>query len=214
MKILFLSDTHKLHRKLKNLPEADLLIHGGDVSKTGEDHEVEDFIHWFARLNYKYKVFIAGNHDFYLEDESIERVQKELPPNAYYLCNSGITIEGLNIWGSPVTPTHHNWAFNRDRGKEIRRYWNMIPQNTDILITHGPPLGILDKAQRRESVGCRDLYDTIKKIKPRYHLFGHIHEEYGVVDIDGTTFVNGSLLNDESRLVNAPVLFSICHYLA
>ena len=209
MKILFLSDTHKLHRKLKNLPEADLLIHGGDVSKTGADHEVEDFIHWFARLNYKYKVFIAGNHDFYLEDESIERVQKELPPNAYYLCNSGITIEGLSIWGSPVTPTYHNWAFNRDRGKDIRRYWNMIPQNTDILITHGPPFGILDKAQRRESVGCRDLYDTIKKIKPRYHLFGHIHEEYGVVDIDGTTFINGSLLVDYSQFTNAPVLFEI-----
>ena len=209
MKILFLSDTHKLHRKLKNLPEADLLIHGGDVSKTGADHEVEDFIHWFSSLNYKYKVFIAGNHDFYLEDESIEQVQKELPPNAYYLCNSGIKIEGLSIWGSPITPTYHNWAFNRDRGKDIRRCWDMIPQNTDILITHGPPFGILDKAQRRESVGCRDLYDTIKKIKPRYHLFGHIHEEYGVVDIDGATFVNGSITSDYVQFANAPVLFEI-----
>jgi len=109
MKANYRSKVHVCRGFLKNLPEADMFIHGGDISKIGTDHEVEDFIHWFSRLNYKYKVFIAGNHDFYLEDESIHRVQKDLPPNAYYLCNSGITIEGLNIWGSPVSPTYNNW---------------------------------------------------------------------------------------------------------
>ena len=208
MKILFISDTHKLHRKLKNLPEADLLIHGGDVSQTGADHEVEDFIRWFSGLNYKHKVFIAGNHDFYLEELSVERIRKMLPENTYYLCNNGITIEGINIWGSPITPTHHNWAFNRDRGNAIRKYWKMIPQNTDILITHGPPSGILDNVQQKESVGCRDLYNVIRKVKPCYHLFGHIHEEYGTINIDNTTFINGSIMNGELP-PNSPVVFEI-----
>ena len=205
MKIVFISDTHGQHRKLKNLPKADLIIHGGDVSKLGKDHEVEDFIHWFLRLDYAHKIFIAGNHDFYFEDYSFDFIQKKLTSNCHYLCNSGVEIEGVKIWGSPVTPTFFNWAFNVDRGKAIEKYWNMIPIDTDILLTHGPVKGILDRTISDINAGCEDLLNTVKKVKPKFHLFGHIHEAYGKEKVKETTFVNGSLLNEKYELVNSPV---------
>ena len=205
MKIVFISDTHGQHRKIKNLPKADLIIHGGDVSKLGKDHEVEDFIHWFLRLDYAHKIFIAGNHDFYFEDYSPDFIQKKLTSNCHYLCNSGVEIEGVKIWGSPITPTFFNWAFNEDRGKAIEKYWNMIPIDTDILLTHGPVKGILDRTISDINAGCEDLLNTVKKVKPKFHLFGHIHEAYGKEKVKETTFVNGSLLNEKYELVNSPV---------
>ena len=205
MKIVFISDTHGQHRKIKNLPKADLIIHGGDVSKLGKDHEVEDFIHWFLRLDYAHKIFIAGNHDFYFEDYSFDFIQKKLTSNCHYLCNSGVEIEDVKIWGSPVTPTFFNWAFNVDRGKPIQKYWNMIPSNTDILVTHGPVGGILDRTTSNINAGCEDLLKTVNKVQPKFHLFGHIHEAYGKEKVKETTFVNGSLLNEKYELVNSPV---------
>jgi Icc-related predicted phosphoesterase len=209
MKILFISDTHGQHRKLKNLPQADLLIHSGDVSRRGEDHEIEDFIRWFSQLDFQYKIFIAGNHDFYFEDETVNRVQKMLPQNTYYLCDTGVTIEGISFWGSPITPTFFNWAFNRDRGKEIAKYWNKIPESTDILITHGPPFGILDQTQSGLHVGCESLLKKVKSIKPQYHLFGHIHEAYGVYESAQTTFINGSILDENYVITNQPIVLNL-----
>lgn len=209
MKILFISDTHGQHRKLKNLPQADMLIHSGDVSRRGEDHEIEDFIRWFSQLDFQYKIFIAGNHDFYFEDETVNRIQKMLPQNTYYLCDTGVTIEGLSFWGSPITPTFFNWAFNRDRGKEIAKYWAKIPEKTDILITHGPPFGILDLTQSGLNVGCENLLKKVKSIKPQYHLFGHIHEAYGVYESAQTTFINGSILDENYVIANQPIVFNL-----
>ena len=207
MKIVFISDTHGQHRKLKNLPKGDIIIHGGDVSKMGRDHEVEDFIHWFLRLDYAHKIFIAGNHDFCFEDYSMDFVQKKLTSNCHYLCNSGVEIERIKIWGTPITPTFFNWAFNEDRGKPIQKYWKKIPKNTDILITHGPPNGILDKTTSNINAGCEDLLKTVNKLKPKFHLFGHIHEAYGKETINETTFINGSLLDEKYNLVNLPMEF-------
>lgn len=205
MKIVFISDTHGQHRKLKNLPKADLIINGGDVSKLGKDHEVEDFIHWFLRLDYAHKIFIAGNHDFYFDDYSFDFIQKKLTSNCHYLCNSGVEIDWIKIWGSPVTPTFFNWAFNEDRGKAIEKYWNMIPSDIDILVTHGPVRGILDRTISNINTGCEDLLKTVKKVKPKFHLFGHIHEAYGEEKVNKTIFINGSLLNEKYELVNSPV---------
>jgi Icc-related predicted phosphoesterase len=204
MKIVFISDTHGQHRKLKNLPKGDIIIHGGDISKMGRDHEVEDFMHWFLRLDYAHKIFIAGNHDFYFEEYSMNFIQKKLTSNCHYLCNSGVEIEGIKIWGSPITPTFFNWAFNEDRGKPIQKYWKTIPQNSDILVTHGPPNGILDKTTSNINAGCEDLLKTINKLKPTFHLFGHIHEAYGKETLNETTFINGSLLDENYKFVNLP----------
>lgn len=170
MKIVFISDTHEQHDRLVNLPEADMIIHGGDITNRGKVQEVEEFIEWFASLNYKYKVFIAGNHDFYFENYAWYEIQERLPEGMYYLCNSGVEIEGIHIWGSPITPTFYNWPFLRDRGAEIMREWEKIPsENLDILITHGPPAKVLDLCANGSIVGCEDLLSKIEEIKPKYH---------------------------------------------
>ncbi|MFT3995290.1 MAG: metallophosphatase domain-containing protein [Dysgonomonas sp.] len=208
MKILFLSDTHEAHSSLAVLPKADIIIHGGDISYCGKPEAIKDFLNWFSNLeNYRYKIFIAGNHDFYFEGKQQHLIQQSLPENTFYLCDNGVTIEGIKIWGSPITPRFFNWAFNRSRGKEILKHWNRIPKDTNILVTHGPAYGILDCTKERIHAGCEDLLAVINKIKPQYHLSGHIHEGYGILKKDHTTFINGSVSNDRYEPVNQPILF-------
>lgn len=209
MKILFLSDTHGQHRKLKDLPHADLIIHGGDSTRMGKDHEAEDFMRWFTALNYEHKIFIAGNHDFFFEGETPKSINRYLGENTYYLYNSDVVIEGVKIWGSPYSPTFFNWAFNRDRGSDIAAIWNPIPSDTNILVTHSPPFGFLDEVEEGRHVGCEELLVKVKLIKPKYHLFGHIHENYGMAHTESTTYINGSLLDEHYRMTNAPVIFEV-----
>ncbi|MGL5957432.1 MAG: metallophosphatase domain-containing protein [Phocaeicola sp.] len=204
MKIIFISDTHGKHHQIE-LPEGDMIIHSGDISGRGRVNEVEDFLGWFTSLDYKYKIFIAGNHDFYFENKSQNFIQELMPKGVYYLCDSSVEIGGFRIYGSPITPFFYNWAFNRHRGNDIKRYWDVIPDGTDILITHGPAYGILDRTVGGDNVGCEELLSAIKSKKPRYHLFGHIHEGYGVFEEDGTIFINGSSLDENDLTVHAPI---------
>ncbi|MDB5012109.1 MAG: metallophosphoesterase [Daejeonella sp.] len=209
MLFLTLSDTHGKHRLLKNLPKADVIIHVGDVSRDGSERSVLDFMNWFSELDYEYKIFIAGNHDFYFEQESESYLNKTIPTNLIYLNDSGVTINGINIWGSPITPWFYDWAFNRERGTEINKHWKLIPKNTDVLITHGPPMGILDQVNVSRSVGCEDLLKRINSIKPKVHVFGHIHEAYGSENIEHTKFINASILDENYQIKNDPILFQL-----
>jgi len=206
MKITFISDTHGSHDQLK-LEPTDMLIHAGDISKLGQPEEIQKFLDWWEALPVKHKIFIGGNHDFYLE-KSPGLFRRMLSNNYVYLENREIEIEGIKIWGSPITPYFFNWAFNRQRGAEIRKYWEQIPKDIDILITHGPPLGVGDRTTRGEAVGCEDLLEIVKKIQPKYHVFGHIHEAYGVYQEEGITFVNASVLNLSYQMVNPPVIIN------
>ncbi len=205
MKIVFLSDTHQRHHDV-DIPNGDILIHAGDFSSRGTVQEVTDFLNWFSKQPHKYKIFIAGNHDFFFEREREETIRKIIPKNLIYLNDSGITIENIRIWGSPVQPEFLNWAFNRERGEEIKKHWNLIPKDTNLLITHGPPEGILDKTIRGKSVGCLDLLNRVNNIQPKIHVFGHIHEEYGVYKTANTTFINASILNERYRNTNDAVV--------
>jgi Icc-related predicted phosphoesterase len=206
MKIVCLSDTHAAHNRIQ-VPDGDILLHAGDVSRRGLEHEIIEFNEWLGTLPHKHKIMIAGNHDFMFE--KYPKPARKLITNAIYLEDEGIEIEGLSIWGSPITPWFYNWAFNRHRGAAIRKFWDMIPAKTDILITHGPPLGILDQTDRGEAAGCEDLLEAVHRIKPKLHLFGHIHEGYGMKEIDGTTFINASIMDIEYRPVNKAVVFEI-----
>ena len=205
MKLVLISDTHNKHHQL-DLPPGDILIHAGDVSGRGSEREVLDFLNWFSKLDYKHKIFIAGNHDWLFEKAS-SLAKDIIPENIIYLNDSGIEIEGIKIWGSPISPWFFDWAFNRHRGEEIQKHWDMIPDNTDILITHGPVYGILDKTARGELVGCKDLLDTIQKSKIKLHVCGHIHEAYGMEKNGDTLFVNASVVNLGYEVVNRPVVF-------
>ena len=205
MKFIFISDTHSLHDTL-TLDAGDVLIHCGDLTNTGSLEDVESFANFMGKQGFKHKVVIAGNHDFCFEDDRANEAEQILKEQEIiYLNDSGIEIEGFKIWGSPIQPQFFNWAFNRDRGEDISAHWDLIPVDTDILITHGPAFGILDRVMEGEKVGCRDLLDRVKLIKPKIHAFGHIHEDYGVVEKEGTIFVNACNVNRNYRLVNPPI---------
>lgn len=207
MKFVAISDTHGQHEDVI-LPKGDVLIHAGDVSRGGLEYEIEDFLAWFSQQNFEHKIFIAGNHDFFFERKP-GRVAELIPENVTYLYESSITINGVKIWGSPFTPWFHNWAFNRHRGPEIAKHWEYIPQDANIIITHGPVYGILDKVLRNEYVGCVDLLKKVQEIKPNVHICGHIHEGYGQKSKDGILFINASVVNSNYRLSNKPVLFEL-----
>ncbi len=204
MRIICISDTHGQHQSLR-LPEGDMVIHAGDLSTLGKVEEIQSFLDWFCRLPHPYKIFIGGNHDFFLEKEP-EVFLTMVPDNCTYLNDSMTEIEGIRIWGSPVTPFHHNWAFNRYPGEDILKHWQLISEETDILVTHGPPAGILDMTVRGIAVGDEDLKKKIAYINPKYHLFGHIHESYGQLQTDGTTYINACNLDVRYQPVNPPVV--------
>jgi Icc-related predicted phosphoesterase len=207
MRIVCLSDSHGQHRAVP-IPPGDVVIHAGDVSKRGENEELADFLDWFGGLPHRYKIFVGGNHDFLLEDAPRD-FARMVPDNCLYLNDSGVEIEGITVWGSPITPFFFDWAFNRHRGADIRKHWDLIPARLDILVTHGPPYGILDRTARGQRVGCEELLSVVERLRPRLHLFGHIHEAYGQVEMDGTRFVNASVLDLHYRRVNAPVVVEL-----
>lgn len=213
MKIVCLSDTHKEYKNVI-VPEGDILIHAGDIDIYDYSSELKNFIKWVAKQPCKEKILVAGNHDKYLETYNKEVKQIFKYNNIHYLENSGIVLNNITFWGSPITPTFNSWFFMAERGKQIQKYWNEIPKNTQILITHGPPYGILDQillvnGDKGNSVGCFDLLQKIKEIKPKYHIFGHIHNGYGIKAVDETTFINCSLMNEEYDLVNNPIVIEV-----
>jgi Icc-related predicted phosphoesterase len=237
-RITHISDTHNKHNQLNGLlPGGDLLIHSGDISSLGRKSEVERFVKWFNDIdNYTNKVFIAGNHDMTFDREQLLRDKlayfegkteydtecaegkpdwlKELlgihlRPNVSYLENSDVTIDGIKIWGSPVTPSFgYGWAFNKDRGYDINEVWNTIPMDTDIVITHGPIYGYCDRTSREGlNVGCADLYHRLNEVKPQLHFSGHIHEAYGYRHTDWGYAFNGCNCDLSYLVNNKPMTF-------
>lgn len=208
MKIVVFSDTHGGQRKVL-LPEGDLLIYAGDMTVDGRRSRVIDFLKWLGRQPHPHKILIAGNHDFFFEEQPPSEINLLIPAGVTYLEDSGTTVNGIKIWGSPITPWFHNWAFNRQPGPDIQRHWDLIPGDTDILITHGPPYGILDKTTGGLHVGCPDLLKKVQEITPRLHIFGHIHEAAGITQHGATTFINASILDERYHVKNQPVVVEL-----
>ena len=207
MKLVLISDTHARHRDFAT-PPGDVLIFAGDMMTDGyRSREISDFNAWLGEQPQTKKVVIAGNHDRLFE--STTSAQGVLT-NAIYLENSGVIIDGVKFWGSPAQPEFCNWAFNYKRGEDIDRIWGMIPDDTEVLITHGPPAGIQDWVKpKTASLGCRDLLHAVIRVKPKLHVFGHIHGGYGEWRGTTTHFVNASLLDERYRPVNQPIVVSI-----
>lgn len=205
IKLICISDTHGKHRRLR-LPPGDVLIHAGDCTFEGADHQAEDFLSWLGKLPYRHKLFIAGNHDFYFEGMSEQELLKIIPAGVTYLHDSGTIIDGIKVWGSPVTPWFFDWAFNKKRGADIAKTWKQIPADTKLLITHGPPANILDTTEGGFHAGCKILRKRVQQIQPRVHVFGHIHEGYGMIKHGTTTFINASMVNANFQLVHSPVV--------
>lgn len=230
MKIVCISDTHTFHKEITlPLPEGDVLVHAGDVSLRGTIEEVDAFLDWFSGLPFKHKIFCAGNHDFFFDtkwkastemgqrrhkhkifDEAAVKTLLARYPGVTYLEDSGIEIDGIKFWGSPVSPWFHDWGFNRIRGNDIKTHWDLIPKDTNVLITHGPICGIHDRVANGEIVGCEELLKTIPTLPDlKLHVCGHIHEAYGIVERDGVTFINASTCTLSYNPDNKPFVFEI-----
>lgn len=202
MKILHLSDTHGAHRRMRELPDADIVVHSGDFCMVGEEREALDFLNWFCDLPYRHKIFIGGNHDSCLYGANIDG----LDTNVHYLCNTGIEIDGLKFYGVPM--------FMEDCfcNRQVRHYAG-VPEDTDILITHSPAYGILDLDDSINGeyihYGSEDILNRILKVNPRAHLFGHIHRQHGTIHQKGILFSNGAIMNDDYTKLNQPILIEV-----
>ena len=199
MRIVFVSDTHGMHREV-SVPDGDVFVHCGDFTKNARD-TLADFRHWLHELPHAQKVVVAGNHDVAFE-KSPEVAIPRLGEAVTYLEDSGVEIDGVSFWGSPWQPAYNDWAFNLQRGAALARKWNLIPDETDVLITHGPPMTVLDEVPALGHLGCADLWKRVRELSPRVHAFGHIHEGSGTDIRDGIHFVNASICDGLYRPVN------------
>lgn len=210
MRAVCLSDTHMQHG-LVSVPDGDMVLHTGDATWTGSFGEVGKFLEWFAGLPHKHKILVAGNHDRLFQDYPLhaDALLETVGKGIHYLQDNAVVVEGFVVYGSPWQPEFGSWAFNLPRGHELRAKWGMISPDVDILLTHGPPHGILDITTRGEAVGCADLLYRLGSISPKLHVFGHIHPAYGETIQAGTHFVNASICNEDYKPMNAPVVVDL-----
>jgi len=206
MRLVIISDTHNKHNEIQ-LPKGDILIHAGDLTGKGTLQEVEYSMKWLEKqsVNFKKVIWIAGNHDFYFEN-SPKEAKNSIPKETIYLENDYYVYDKVKFFGSPIQPFFYNWAFNKHRGSEIAKYWDIIPQDTDILITHGPCYGILDETISGYKTGCEDLLKKVYEIKPSIHICGHIHEARGIEKHNDILFINASVLNERYQHVNKSIV--------
>ena len=206
MKLIAIADTHGFHRSLE-IPDGDILVHAGDLTRHGSLEDVLEFNDFLGTLPHPHKIVIAGNHDLCFENH--RKACEGLLTNCIYLQDKEVVIDGVKFYGSPWQPWFYDWAFNLERGSEIRAKWELIPKDTDVLITHGPPYGIGDLTTRGENTGCADLLDVVEETKPKLHIFGHIHEGYGVTANRETTFINASSCDHQYQPNNEPIVYEL-----
>jgi calcineurin-like phosphoesterase family protein len=223
-----------MHRSLKNIPNGDVLIHAGDLSDVGERNQIEGFVKWFKEQPHTHKIFIAGNHDRsfdpkfnkepnpYWDIETASKFNTTKPfwlqdllkslegTNVHYLEDSGVTIDGVKFWGSPWTPWFHgdHWAFNKQRGAELKEVWNQIPFDADVVVSHGGAArtGMLNVTADYLEVGCEDLKSVISKLPNlKLHVHGHIHEGGGYFQNGNVLHLNASVVNERYNVVRDPI---------
>jgi Icc-related predicted phosphoesterase len=200
------------------MPDGDVLIHSGDWTSKGSERHTVEFLEWFEAQRYPHKLFIAGNHDFYPENEpsAFRKLVALHAPSCTYLEDESVVIDGYKFHGSPVSPWFCDWAFNRFRGKQIQMHWDLIPSDTEVLITHGPVYGHGDELSKWGSdpgahVGCANLLETINtRLKDlKLHVSGHIHEGAGTYQHGNVTLVNASVLDEHYRMRHAPTVIAL-----
>ncbi len=218
LKIVAVSDTHEQHKNLI-LPDGDVLIHSGDITNKGSLNAFEEFCNWMSTQNFAHKILIYGNHELGFQ---IKKKQKAADIckkyNIIHLQNSSVEINNYKIWGASWTPFFFNWEFNLHRGKDIAVQWAKIPDDTNVLITHGPPYGILDLVQdniwnagRDLHQGCADLLQRVKELKQlKAHIFGHLHLNGGKTQVEnGVIFGNASICTEAYTPTNSPLVIEI-----
>lgn len=210
-KLVLCSDTHELHSRI-TWPEGDILVHAGDFTMVGRLEKIEEFGNWLRDSPFDGVVIIAGNHDILFQKEP-EKAREMLSKHdkIHYLEDDGCRIDGISFYGSPWQPEFsYGWAFTLTAEKELRNKWHSIPSNVQVLITHGPPAGILDLTINGRHAGSTSLLAEInQRLKPQLHLFGHIHESYGICKIEETEFVNASICSPDYLPIHSPLVLEI-----
>ena len=213
MKIVAISDVHNKYKNLV-IPKCDILISCGDYSFKGTPAEVHDFHTWLNEQEAGHIISVQGNHELHVESdfEKAKKIATDACPAVHFIAEGLVEIEGLKIWCSAITPWFYDWAWNRERGHQIRKHWNKIRLDTDILVTHGPPEGILDivyyadGVTPKNRVGCADLWRKIQKLKKlKHHFFGHIHGSYGHQEHNGVHYWNVAICDESYMPSNLPV---------
>lgn len=210
-KIVCISDTHNQHNKVI-IPECDLIIHAGDCGSMGNPAEFIKFNKWAARQKVPV-IYVAGNHCIGLQ--KYPSFAESLLKDVIYLRDSSYVFNGIKIHGSPWTPIFGSWAF-MDEDENLTKYWDLIPEDTDILVSHGPAYGILDRIPSNYrtpgeelNVGSKTLLERIKKLNLKYHIFGHIHHSHGTYNDGKTIFVNASICTEEYKPLNPPIVIEV-----
>jgi Icc-related predicted phosphoesterase len=217
VKIVCISDTHEWHSGEFEVPDGDILLHAGDFTFEGKYAKISQFNHWLGTLPHKHKIVIPGNHDLTFDPVTClggTLIAEDLITNAELLIHESIEVEGLKIYGEPSTPWFYDWAFNVQRGEGMKAIWDQVPEDTDVLLTHGPPYmhGDLTKGFRGgppERVGCHDQLDLIKRLNLKMVVCGHIHSAYGVHACGDTLVVNASTCNEKYKPINPPVVINL-----
>jgi predicted phosphodiesterase len=206
VRIVALSDTHCMHERIA-VPPGDVLVHAGDFCLSGKVIQAKEFAAWFAAQPHAEKVVIAGNHDRCLEADPT--LGPALFEGCHYLFDSAVDVAGLTFYGAPWQPWFLDWAFNLPRGEALRAKWDLIPRGVDVLVTHGPPYGVLDRVMDGTPVGCEELAKAIARVEPRVHVFGHIHEGYGAQLVGNTLYANASNCTFAYDPINPPIVIDI-----
>ena len=219
MKAVVLSDNHTNYDF--ETPEGDILIHCGDFTFHGNPKEMEKFKNYLKEQPHEHKLFVWGNHELIEKDEPYWRQYLEYESGAKCIHNKEFEIDGLKFFGSSVTPVFGRWAFMKDDDGR-KRHWENAPDNVDVVISHGPPFGLLDTVKgleiepgKPEHLGCIHLRKYVEKVQPKLVAHGHIHDSYGQMTLktwdsnDDIICVNASLLNEQYEMVNKPVIVEI-----
>lgn len=216
LKIVSISDTHEKHRQLI-IPECDILIHSGDCTNRGSLLKLYDFCTWIAQQPARHKVLVYGNHELGFSSGSKRQEAVDTPKQfgINYLENSEIVIDGIKIYGSPITPFYFDWEWNVNRGSEIAKVWSQIPNDTNILITHGPPHGILDLVEEDfcetdQHQGCEELRKKVDQLSNlKLHVFGHLHGNNQLIELNNKIFINAAMVDDKHRIIREPVVIDL-----
>lgn len=218
MRLVIFSDTHNQHASVP-IPDGDVLVFCGDACAYGTAQDFMAFAEWFGSYPHALKLYVAGNHDLIVESSRDACAGiLHAKANAVYLEDSGIVLpNGMNCWGSPWTPRSLNWAFQQDPGPELRAIWQKVPNNTNVLITHGPSYGLLDLYNSTENIGDPQLRNRIEELRElKVHAHGHVHEGYGTAlhtNVAGAQVlcVNAALVDQRVRLdpTRSPVVLDL-----
>lgn len=205
-KLVALSDTHERHRQI-DVPDGDVLMFAGDLTMTGEMAAVKDFAHWLADLPHEHKLVIGGNHDCCFTDHRRDKAIALLEGDAgaLYLQGHGTTIGELNVFGTPWTQTYNEWCLQKDEDG-LRREFQRIPADTDVLVSHGPAYGTGDYLDGYGHIGSEALRDVVERVQPDLHLYGHVHQHHGR---QAPGSYNVSVLDGEYNVVAEPVVIEV-----